>query len=138
MYCSLLWLTLHIRAGINISHLSFLRQQPMAGVIYPAVFNKFSFFLPAVVLHCLSFSACIFQTRINLTSFLFTSNFISFPICDSAYLLSHYYYYYNFFFITYYYFFLRVLFCYYLSFSLFSNVKVSLILLLPLSSLSIF
>ena len=78
-----------------------------------------------------------FKRVINLTSFSFQSKFSSFPICDSAPLLSYYCYYYNYFF--YYYllliFFLHVLFCYYFSFSLFSNAKISLILLLPLSSL---
>ena len=43
-----------------------------------------------------------FKHLINLTSFLFKSKFISFPICDSVHLLSHYYYYYNYYF--YYYF----------------------------------
>ena len=39
-----------------------------------------------------------FKCVINLTSFLFKSKFISFPICDSAHLLSHYYYCYNYYF----------------------------------------
>ena len=55
---------------------------------------------PWLVLHIslfLLFTVChvvllFFKCIINLTSFLFKSNFISFPICDSALLLSHYYY----------------------------------------------
>ena len=69
------------------------------------VFNNFFSFLPAVVLKCLSCSACILQMRVNLTSFIFKSKFISFPIYDSAHLLSHYYYYYNYYFYYYLFFF---------------------------------
>ena len=46
---------------------------------------------------CLVFFKCV----INLTSFLFKSKFISFPISDSAHLLSHYYYCYNYYFCYY-------------------------------------
>ena len=42
-----------------------------------------------------------FKCVINLTSFLFKSIFIYFPICDSAHLLSHYYYCYNYYFYYY-------------------------------------
>ena len=52
----------------------------------------FSFFL-TVCRVVLVFFKCV----INLTSFLFKSKFISFPICDSAHLLSHYYYCYNYY-----------------------------------------
>ena len=115
---------------------------------------------PWQVLYCFLFLFCLvlfltvcgavlvfFKRVINLTSFLFKSKFISFPICDSAHLLSHYYYCYNYYcyyyllliyIYIYTYFFLHVLFCYYFSFSLFSTGKISLTLLLPLLSLLIF
>ena len=90
MYCSLLWLTLHIRAGINISHLS------IPGIVFHDrcyISHCFFLFFLTVCQVVLVFFKCI----INLTSFLFKSKFISFPICDSAHLLSHYYYCYNYY-----------------------------------------
>ena len=111
MHCLLLWLTLHIRLGISISHLSIPGIVPIPGVIYPIIFNTFFFFLPAVVLNCFSCSTCILQTRINLTSFLFKSKFISFPICDFSHFLSHYYYYYNYYFYYYLLLFFFYMFC---------------------------
>ena len=83
MYCSLLWLTLHVRAGINISHLSIL------GILaYYRCYISHCF----VFLNCLYLVLVFFKCLINLTSFLFKSKFISLPICDSAPLLSQYYY----------------------------------------------
>ena len=129
-YYSLLWLTLHIRAGINISHLSIF------GIVAHGrcyishyFFCLFVCFFKAICRVELVFFKCV----INLTSFLFKSKFISFPICDSAHLLSHYYYcyYYYCYYYNYYYY-------YFFSLSLFSNAKISLMLLLLLSSLLIF
>ena len=63
MYCSLTWLTLHIRVGISISHLSIL------GIVAYGrcyIFHCFYFFIPAVVLSCFRCSACILQMRMNL------------------------------------------------------------------------
>ena len=97
MYCSLLWLTLHFRVGINISYLS------ISGIVangrcYISHCYIFFSFLPTVFLNCLLCSALILQTHINLTSFLIKLKFISFPIRDFAHLLSHYYYCYNYYF----------------------------------------
>ena len=96
MYYSLLCLTLHIKAGINISHLS------ISGIVaHGRCYISHCFF-------CLFFfkTVCLvmlvlFKYVINLTSFLFKSKFISFRICDSAHLLSHYYYCYNYYFYYY-------------------------------------
>ena len=63
MYYSLLWLTLHIRAGINISHLSIPGIVVHAKCYTSHCFWYFFSFLLAVVLNCLSCSACILQTR---------------------------------------------------------------------------
>ena len=71
MYCSLLWLTLHIRVGINISHLS------IAGIVAHG---------RCYISHCFVcvcfFNCCVvlvfFKCVINLTSFLLKSSFISF------------------------------------------------------------
>ena len=142
MYCSLLWLTLHIRVGINVSHLS-IPGIVAHGRCYISHCLLFLFFFS---LGCCFKLFCrvvlvFFKCVINLTSSLFKSKVISFPICYSAHLLRHYYYYYSYYFhycFIDFYFLLHVLFCYYFSFSLFSNAKISLILLLPLSSLSIF
>ena len=120
----------------------FLGQWPLVGVIYPVVFNFYLcifFSLPAVVLNCFLCSACISKRLINLTSFLFKSKFLSFQICDSAHLLSHYYYCHNYYFCFY----LLLLFFYMFCFAIIAHfhlfdVKISLILLLPSSSLSIF
>ena len=94
MYCSLLKLTLHIRAGINISHLSILS---IPGIVAHG---------RRCISHCFFLTVCLvalvfFKCVINLSSFLFKSKFISFPICDSAHLLSHYYYCYNYYFYNY-------------------------------------
>ena len=93
MYCSLLWLTLHIRVGINISHLS------IPGIVAHGrcYISRCIFVFLTVCSVVLVFFKCV----INLTSFLFKSKFISFPICDSAHLLSHYYYCYNYYFYHY-------------------------------------
>ena len=84
MCCLLLWLILHIKARIHIFHLS------IPGIVaHGWCYISHCFFFFFTVSHVvLLFFKCI----INLTSFLFKSNFISFPICDSALLLSHYYY----------------------------------------------
>ena len=85
MYCSSLWLILHIRRGINISHLS------IPGIVAHG---------RCYISHCFLFLFCFafltvcravlvfFKCVINLTSFLFKSKFFSFPICISAHLLS--------------------------------------------------
>ena len=68
VYCSLLWLTLNIRAEISISHLS------IPGIVADGrcyISHCFCFFFLAIVLNCFSCSACILQTRINQTSYLF-------------------------------------------------------------------
>ena len=57
MYCSLLWLTLHIRAGISISHLSITRIVSH-GRCY--ISHCFVFFV-CFFCNCLSCSACIIQ-----------------------------------------------------------------------------
>ena len=130
MYCSLLWLKLHIRAGINIPHLC------IPGTVAPGrgyiSYCFFFSFLPTVLFNCLCVVFVFFKCVINLTSCLFKSNFVSFPIRDSAHLLSYYYYYYNYHFYCYslLIFFLHVLSCYYFSFPLFSNAKISLISLI--------
>ena len=75
MYCSLLWLTLHIRAGINISHLS------IPGIVAHG---------RCYISHCFVLCMCVrafltvcrvvlvfLKCVINLTSFLFKSRFIS-------------------------------------------------------------
>ena len=93
IYCSLFWLTLHVRAGINISHLS------IPGIVAHGrcYISRCIFVFLTVCSVVLVFFKCV----INLTSFLFKSKFISFPICDSAHLLSHYYYCYNYYFYHY-------------------------------------
>ena len=69
MYCSLFWLTLHIRTGIRISHVSIPRIVAQGRCYIPLFF--FFNFLPAVALIAFLCSVCILQTRVNLTSFLF-------------------------------------------------------------------
>ena len=125
-YCSLHWLTLYIKAGIDISHLSVPIRSPWQ-VLYIQLFLINFSFPPIVILNCLLLA--FFKRVINLTSFLFKSKFIYFPIYDSAHLSSHYYYYYNYYFILLIIiiFFLHVLFCYYFSYSSFRNEKISLI-----------
>ena len=66
MYCSLLCLTLHIRAGINISHLS-IPEIVSNGRCY---ISQFFSFLPAVLLNCLSCRACILQMGNKPNQFL--------------------------------------------------------------------
>ena len=73
MYCSLLWLTLHIRAGINISHLS------IPGIVaHGSCYISHCFVCVCV---CILTVCCVvlvfFKCIINLTSFLFKSRFIS-------------------------------------------------------------
>ena len=123
MYFSLLWLRLHIRARINISHLSiheiiahgrcYISHSFFSFFCFFAFLLFFFVFLPAVALSCLLCSACILEMCNKPNQFLiqikvyFISN-LSF--CPS---LSLYYYYYHYYFcITYYYhfFFLHVLF----------------------------
>ena len=85
MYCSSLWLILHIRQS---------RDQYL-----PSIHSWDS--SPWQVLYCFLFLFCLvlfltvcgavlvfFKRVINLTSFLFKSKFISFPICISAHFLS--------------------------------------------------
>ena len=67
MYCSLLWLTLHIRVGINISHLSIPGIVPLLCFVCVCVF----------FLTVCRVMLVIFKCVINLTSFLFKSRFIS-------------------------------------------------------------
>ena len=67
MYFSLLWLTLHIRVGINISHLSI-----------PEIVAHGKWYMS----HCFYLTVCrvvlvFFKCVINLISFLFKSRFIS-------------------------------------------------------------
>ena len=58
IYCSLLWLTLHIRAGINISHLS------IPGIVaHGKCYISHCFVLCVCFFNCLSCSACILQMR---------------------------------------------------------------------------
>ena len=101
---------------VNITYQSgdqyFPSIHPMAGVIYPIAFFCFLFTVCHVVL-------VFFKCVINLTSFLFKSKFISFPICDSAHLLSHYYYCYNYYF--YYYLLLIYIFFYMFCFAIISH-----------------
>ena len=120
--------------GIIISHLSIPEI-----VVHRKCYISHCFFLtvPRVV-------PVFFKCVISLTSFLFKSKFTSFPICDSAHLYSAH----QVIIVTViiiilllliininiYIYILHVLFCYYFSFSLFSNAKISLILLLQLSS----
>ena len=72
MYCSLICLTLHIRAGINISHLSIHRLEAHRRFHISYCFVLCVFFL-TVCRAVLAFFKCV----INLTSFLFKSRFIS-------------------------------------------------------------
>ena len=114
MYCSLLWLTLHIRAGINISHLS------IPGIVaHGRCYISHCFVLCVCFLTVCCVVLVFFKCVINLTSFLFKSKFISFPICDSAHLLSHYYYCYNYYF--YYYLLLIYIFFYMFCFAIISH-----------------
>ena len=64
MYCSLLWLTLHIRAGINISHLS------IPGIVAHGRCYISHCFVLCVFFNCLSCSACILQMRNKPNQFL--------------------------------------------------------------------
>ena len=65
MYCSLLWLTLHIRAGINISHLS------IPGIVaHGRCYISHCFVLCVCFFNCLSCSACILQMRNKPNQFL--------------------------------------------------------------------
>ena len=118
MYCSLLWLTLHIRAGINVSHLS-IPGVVSNGKCYISHCFFFVFFLTVCRVVLVFFNCIAFFCIINLTSFLFKSKFISFPICDSAHLLSHYYYCYNYYF--YYYLLLIYIFFYMFCFAIISH-----------------
>ena len=72
MYCSLLWLTLHIRAGINISHLS------IPGIVaHGRCYISHCFVLCVCFLTDCRVVLVFFKCVINLTSFLFKSRFIS-------------------------------------------------------------
>ena len=147
MYCSLLWLTLHIRAGINISHLS------IPGIVAHGRCYISHCFVLCVFFNCLSCSACILQMRNKPNQFLIQIKVYFFHnlwFCPSFKYYSYNYYFYYYLLLIYMYiyiyiyiicmyiFFSACFFCYYLSFSLLSNAKISLILFLPLSSLSIF
>ena len=71
MYCSLLWLTLHIRAGINISHLS------IPGIVaHGRCYISHCFVLCVCFLTVCCVVLVFFKCVINLTSFLFKSRFI--------------------------------------------------------------
>ena len=110
MYWPLLWLTLHIRAGISISQLS------ISGIV-----SKRRCYISHCFFNYFSCIACISKTQINLISFLFKSEFLSFQICDSVMLI------FLVIIITiiiiifvstsFYYYFRHVLFCYYFSIS---------------------
>ena len=75
IYCSLLWLALHIRAGINISNLS------IPGIVaHGRCYVSHCFVLCVCV--CAFLTVCrvvlvFLKCVINLTSFLFKSRFIS-------------------------------------------------------------
>ena len=74
---------LHIKVGINISHLS------IPGIVNCGrCYISHCFTSPG---HCFKLFLCavlpLFKRVIDLTNFLFKSKFISFPICDSAHLL---------------------------------------------------
>ena len=94
MYCSLLWLTLHIRVEISISHLFIPAILAHVGVRYAIVFN---FFSPGRCFKLFFVYCLYFKNHLNLTSFLFKSKFLSLQICNSAHVLSHCYDYYNYF-----------------------------------------
>ena len=65
MYCSLHWLTLHIRLGINISHLS------IPGiVVHGRCYISYCFVLCVCFFNCLLCSACILQMRNKPNQFL--------------------------------------------------------------------
>ena len=66
MYCSSLWLTLHIRAGINISHLSIpgIVAHDRCCISHCFVLCVFVFF------NCLLCSACILQMHDKPNQFL--------------------------------------------------------------------
>ena len=100
------------------------------------VFNNFFSFLPAVVLkvfvgQCL-YSCKPDQFHIQIKVYFF-SNLWFCPSFKSLLLLLQ-----LLLLLLPFFFFFYVLFCYYISFSLFSNAKISLTLLFPLPSLSIF
>ena len=64
MYCSLLWLASHVRAGINISHLS------IPGIVVHDRCYISHCFVLNVFFNCFSCSACIIQMRNKLNQFL--------------------------------------------------------------------
>ena len=69
MYCSLLWLTLHIRAGINISYLSISGK-----VAHGRYYISYCF-----CLNCLPCSACILQKGNKPNQFLIQIKVYFFP-----------------------------------------------------------
>ena len=65
IYCSLLWLALHIRAGINISNLS------IPGIVaHGRCYISHCFVLCMCFFNCFSCSACILQMRNKPSQFL--------------------------------------------------------------------
>ena len=120
MYHLLLWLALHIKAGINVSY------QCIPGIVahdwcYISHWVIF-FFLLANFLNCVSCITCILQTCNKTSQFFIQIKFISFPVFfffqnDSAHLLSHYYYYFNYCF----YYYLLLIFFYMFCFAITSH-----------------
>ena len=76
MYCSSLWLILHIRRGINISHLS------IPGIVAHGrcyISHCFLFLFCFAFFNCLSCSACILQMRNKPNQFLIQIKVFFFP-----------------------------------------------------------
>ena len=69
MYCSLLWLKLHIRVGINISHLSIPRIVAHGRCYISHCFECVCVRV-CVLFNCLSCSACILEMRNKPNQFL--------------------------------------------------------------------
>ena len=145
MYCSLLCLTLHIRAGDK-----YLPSVRFREVLYIPLFLIFIIYLfiylfiyflpPAVALNCFFVWCLYFKKTYKPDQFLVqikVSFFSNLWFCSSfkslllpLKLL--------FLFVLIFFFFLHVFFCSYFSFSLFCNANILLILLVQSSSLSIF
>ena len=140
MYCLLPWLTLHIRARITISHLTI-----------PGIVAHGKCYISHCFFNRLFCSACILQMHNKPYQFLIQIKvyfFLNLWLCPPfKWLLLLLYLLFLLLLIInislhiniyIYIYILLVLFCYYFSLSLFSNAKISLVLLLPLSFLSIF
>ena len=91
-YCSLLWLALHIRVGINISYLSI----PGTVADGRCYISRCCFFV-CFFLNCFLCNACILQLCNNLTSFLFKSRFISLLLFIHLFLTFFFFWLNNFF-----------------------------------------